>query len=169
MKSANEIKMIVLDVDGVLTDGSILVDDDGREHKRFYVRDGFAMKAAVSLGLKVGVITGRASRSVTSRMNELGVEFYMHRVKDKGAAIEAMAAKAGVAVNEIAYVGDDLIDLPAMRRCGYPMAVGDAAEEVRAAAVYVTQNRGGRGAVREAIEHLLKAQGKWAELTERYR
>jgi len=164
----SSLKLLIFDVDGVLTDGSIIVNDLGQESKRFYVRDGFAMKFAMSLGLKIGVITGRSSRSVSLRMTELGVQFYMPGSKNKLIALETLCQQAGVLPEHAAFVGDDLIDIPAMLRCGYPIAVADAVEEVRGLAKYVTRASGGRGAAREAIEHVLKAQGRWDELLERY-
>ena len=149
------IKLIVFDVDGVLTDGSIIVDDMGRESKRFYVRDGAAIKAVMGLGMKVGVVTGRSSRSVLLRVTELGIEHYLPGVTDKLVGLETVCQRAGVLPEEAAYVGDDLIDIPAMVRCGYPIAVADAAEEAKAAAKYITKACGGRGVAREAIEHVL--------------
>ena len=162
------IAMIVFDVDGVLTDGSIVVNDLGIESKRFHVRDGFAIRAAMRVGLKVGVITGRSSRVVTLRMGELGVELFMQGAKDKGSALVQLCERAGVEPAQTAYLGDDLIDLPAMMRCGYPMAVADAAAEVREVARYTTHAIGGHAAAREAIEHVLKAQHKWAKVVEMY-
>jgi len=168
MEDASTIRLIVLDVDGVLTDGSIIVNDEGVESKRFFVRDGFGIKAAMSAGLKLAVVTGRNTRAVTLRMTELGVEHVLQGVSDKAIGLETVCQQAKVQPEEAAYVGDDLIDLPAMLRCGYPIAVADAVEEVRAEAKYVTQACGGRGAVREAIEHILKSQDKWAEVVDRY-
>ena len=168
MPDLSSIKLLIFDVDGVLTDGSIFVNDLGQESKAFYVRDGFAIKFAMSLGLKVGVITGRSSRSVSLRMTELGVPYYLPGSKNKLVAIETLCQQAGVLPENAAYVGDDLIDIPAMLRCGYPIAVADAVEEVRGVAKFVTHARGGRGAAREAIEHVLKGQGRWDELLERY-
>jgi 3-deoxy-D-manno-octulosonate 8-phosphate phosphatase (KDO 8-P phosphatase) len=165
----NTLQLIVFDCDGVLTDGSIYVDDHGHETKRFYVRDGFAMKIASTLGLKVAVMTGRGSRSVAMRMNELGIEHYMQKVSDKGKALESLCAKIGITPKEAAFVGDDLIDMPAMVRCGLPIAVADAAPEVRDIAQYITNAKGGQGAAREAVEHILKGQGKWAKFVEKYK
>jgi len=162
------IKLIVFDVDGVLTDGAIIVDDHGVESKHFHVRDGFAMRAAMAMGMPIGIITGRMSRVVSLRMTELSVPWVQQGAKDKGAALETLCQRAGLQPDETAYVGDDLIDLPALLRCGYPIAVQDAVEEVRAVAKYVTQTPGGRGAARDAIEHILKAQNRWDELLEQY-
>ena len=168
MSSPTDIKLIVFDVDGVLTDGGIYMDDRGTELKRFHVRDGFAIKAAMSLGLRIGVLTGRSTPTVALRMAELGVTLVIQAAHEKGTALETMCQQAGVQPDEVAYLGDDLIDLPAMLRCGYPMAVADAVEEVRAVARYVTACNGGDAAGREAIEHVLKEQGRWDEVVERY-
>ncbi len=162
------IKLIVFDVDGVLTDGGIYVDDRGVEMKRFHVRDGMAIKLAALMGLKIGVITGRATPSVTLRMAELGVDLVLQRVHNKALGLETLCQRAGVEPQEVAFVGDDLIDLPAMVRCGYPIAVSDAVEEVRAEARFVTTAAGGQAAAREAVEHILKAQNRWDEVLERY-
>lgn len=167
MNAAN-IKMIVFDVDGVMTDGGIYVDDRGTEMKRFHVRDGFAVRAAKAVGMKIGVLTGRSTGAVNLRMTELGVDVLMQGCADKAIGFENVCRQAGVLPREAAYVGDDLIDLPAMLLCGYPIAVADAVDEVRTEAEFVTQKPGGHGAVREAVEHLLKLQGKWDEVVERY-
>ncbi len=155
------IRLLVFDVDGVLTDGGIWLDDDGRETKQFHVRDGLAIRAAARVGMRFASISGRASRSVMLRLGELGVKPVLQGISDKAAALESICADAGVAPDESAFLGDDLIDISVMRRCGYPMAVADAVEPVRAAARYVTSANGGHGAAREAIEHLLKANGLW--------
>ncbi len=162
------IQLIVFDCDGVLTDGSIYVDDHGHETKRFYVRDGFAMKLAPTMGLQVAVMTGRGSRSVAMRMSELGIENYMQKVSDKGKALEQLCAKLNLTPQQAAFVGDDLIDIPAMRRAGLPIAVADAAQEVRDIAQFITHAPGGRGAARESVEHILKAQGKWETFLKKY-
>jgi 3-deoxy-D-manno-octulosonate 8-phosphate phosphatase (KDO 8-P phosphatase) len=168
MANPTDIKLIVFDVDGVLTDGSIVLDDRGVETKRFYVRDGFAIRAAMEMGLRVGVLTGRASIAVTHRMVELGIDLLLQGTRDKLYGLETLCQQAHLDPQQSAYVGDDLIDLPAMLRCGYPMAVADAVAEVRDEARYVTTLPGGRGAARDAIEHVLRAQGRWDELVERY-
>ena len=168
MSDLANIKLIVFDVDGVLTDGTIIVDDHGVESKRFHVRDGFAIKAAMSMGLKVAVLTGRSTRAVAVRLTELGVEYLIQGSHNKAVGIETICQMAGVGLEETAYLGDDLVDLPAMLICRYPMAVADAVAEVRGEAKYVTAVRGGRAAARDAVEHILKAQGRWDELVERY-
>jgi len=168
MAEPDAIQLIVFDVDGVLTDGTILLSDHGVEWKCFHVRDGFAIRAARQLGLKVGSLSGRMSRATTLRLGELGVDPILQGVHDKAVGLERLCQQAGVTLDQCAYVGDDLIDLPAMLRCGYPIAVADAVDEVRTEARYVTRARGGRGAAREAIEHILRAQGRWDELLEQH-
>ena len=162
------IKLIIFDVDGVLTDGQIVIDARGVESKHFHVRDGFAIKAAMAMGLRVGILSGRTSRATALRVEELGVDLCLQGAADKAVGIETLCQKAGVLPEEAAYVGDDLIDLPALMRCGYPIAVADAVSQVRAAARYVTEAPGGRAAAREAIEHILSAQGRWDEVIERF-
>lgn len=151
--------LLALDVDGVLTDGSIMLDDDGREIKRFNVRDGLAITAWLRLGLHVGIITRRAGRAVEHRMRELGVPHVVQGCKDKRLALATLADACGVPLARAAFIGDDWPDLPAMRTAGFPIAVADAAPEVKAAARFVTIARGGHGAVREAVEHLLVLNG----------
>jgi len=168
MPGVVNIKLIVFDVDGVLTDGGIYLDDRGIELKRFHVRDGFAIRTAMSQGLKVAVLTGRSAPVVTLRMAELGVNLVVQGAHDKMVGLETLCQMAGILPEQAAYVGDDLIDLPAMLRCGYPMAVADAVEEVRAEAQYVTRSAGGHAAARDAIEHILKSQGRWADVLEDY-
>ena len=162
------IKLIIFDVDGVLTDGSIVIDDAGVESKRFYARDGLAIKSALALGLKIGVLTARSSRALTLRMDELGVDLVLQGSSNKVFGLETLCQRAGVMPEEVAYVGDDLVDLPVMVRCAYPIAVADAVAEVKAEARYVTSAPGGRGAARQAIEHILKAQDRWDEVVERF-
>jgi len=143
----------------VLTDGAIWVDDDGKESRRFSVRDGFGIALWKSFGLGIAVISGRGGASLRMRMARLGVSDVVQSSADKAAAIAEAAARLGVGIRECAFVGDDWPDLPAMALAGYPIAVADASVEVRQAAAWVTTVRGGDGAVREAIEHILRAKG----------
>jgi 3-deoxy-D-manno-octulosonate 8-phosphate phosphatase (KDO 8-P phosphatase) len=166
--SLPSISMIVFDVDGTLTDGGLVYDSTGGEIKRFHVRDGFAFTAALSVGVKIGVITARQSPIVTRRMAELNVPFVMQGQRDKKIAIETLCQQAGLLPEQVAYVGDDILDLPALLMCGYPIAVADAVEEVKYVAKYVTQLPGGHGAARDAIEHILKAQGKWEAVVDQF-
>ncbi len=165
MSDVASVRMIVLDVDGVLTDGGIIYDAEGRESKRFNVKDGAAMKNAARVtGLKVGVITARRSPMVEKRMKELDIALFVQGSKNKAADVTRLAEHAGVALADVAFVGDDLVDLPAFSVVGYPIAVADAAPELLEQAAYVTKVTGGQGAARDAIEHVLRAQGKWADV-----
>lgn len=168
MSVAKEVKLIIFDVDGVLTDGGLYVSDDGTPMKKFHVRDGLGIKLAQSVGLQVAVLTGKVSEVVHHRMVELGIEHFIQGSKDKGTDVHALEAMAGVSLEHTAYIGDDLIDLPAFAKVGYPIAVADAVAEVQEAAMFVTQAKGGHGAAREAIEHILKAQGKWDGVVARF-
>jgi 3-deoxy-D-manno-octulosonate 8-phosphate phosphatase (KDO 8-P phosphatase) len=161
--ASERIRLLCLDVDGVLTDGSIWISDRGEETKRFHVRDGFAIRLWQRLGGTVAVITGRSGLALRHRLDELGVRHLVNGSPDKGRDLERLLGELGIPATACAMVGDDLPDLPAMRRCGYPIAVADAAAEVRAAAAFVTTTGGGHGAVREAIEHLLRRDGRWGE------
>lgn len=160
MPDAASVRALILDCDGVLTDGSILVDDAGVETRRFSVRDGFGIALWKSLGLGLAVVSGRGGASLRHRMSTLGVDDVVQGSSDKAAAVRDAATRLGVPLERCAFIGDDWPDLPAMAVCGFPIAVADAAPDVRAAAAWVTTARGGDGAVREAIEHLLRAQGR---------
>ena len=162
------IRLLLLDLDGVLTDGTIGLDDRGDELKFYYTRDGLGIRLAQKHGIDIGVLTGRGAPSVTLRLQELDIELIAQWVRGKGDGMKKLLDRAGVSAAETAFLGDDLVDLPAMRACGYPMAVADAVPEVKAAAAHITDARGGRGAVREAVEHLLKAQGKWQQVLAHY-
>lgn len=162
------VRAVICDVDGVLTDGSILLAADGTEVKKFNCQDGAGIKYLVRCGIQVAFLTGRESPAVDHRARELGVQHVRQGAKQKLPAYEELLAAMGVKDAEVCFIGDDLPDLPPMRRAGYAVAVADAREEVRAAAHYVTHAPGGRGAVREVVDRLLKAQGKWADLLRRY-
>jgi len=163
------IKLLLTDVDGVMTDGSIVIHTDGSESKRFFVRDGSAIVAWRKCGFPIGIITGRPSVVTTHRAKELGVDYVEQcQAMGKVESYEDICKRAGVEDGEVAYIGDDLADLPVLTRVGYPIAVADACEEVRDVAKLVTTKPGGHGAVREAIEHLLKSMGKWEEVLDRY-
>jgi len=162
------VRAFICDVDGVLTDGGIYLGGDGAEWKRFHVADGTGIKYLLRSGIQVAFLSGRQSEAVARRAQELGVEHVRQGAKEKLPAYESLAADLGLTDKEITYIGDDLPDIPVMRRVGYSVAVADAREEVRAVADYVTHARGGRGAVREAAERVLKAQKKWAAIVSRY-
>ena len=158
-----QIELLVLDVDGVMTDGSVLVDADGREMKRFNVRDGLGIRVWLRLGFKVAVITGRSSRALTHRMKELGVEHVIQDSYDKAQDLDKVLGETDTVVACTACLGDDWPDLAMARQVGYPMAVSDADDQLKKAAAHITTRRGGQGAVREAIEHLLEAKGMMQE------
>ncbi len=162
------LKLLVLDVDGVLTDGIVAYTETGDELKHFHIRDGLGIVAALRAGLTIAVITSRTSTLVERRMRELGVRHLEQNCKNKAAALTRLSDQLNIPLAEVGYVGDDLVDLAAMKMVGYPIAVADAAPELLAVAAYVTTLPGGRGAVREAIEYILKAQGKWAAVVAEY-
>jgi len=167
-RRASRIKLLLVDCDGVLTDGRLWLTDDGDEQKSFNTHDGLGLSLLHRAGIKSGIITGRNSRAVARRAQELGIEFVCQGSPNKIAAFEQLLKEAGVDENEVAYVGDDLPDIPIMNRAALAVAVADAVEETRAVAHYVTRARGGRGAVREVIEIILKSQGRWHDLVEDY-
>lgn len=169
LEKARRVRWLVLDVDGVLTDGRILLDGAGGEWKAFDARDGHRLVMAAREGIRTVLITGRSSEAVARRAAELGVHRVYQGVRDKGAVFERFLAEEGVAAEETAYCGDDLVDLPALRRAGLAAAVGDAVPEVRSAADWVASARGGRGAVRELVEFVLAAQGRWEQAVGGYR
>ena len=163
------IELLVLDVDGVLTDGSIVYADNGVEIKAFHVRDGSGLKLWQREGKRAAIISGRRSVAVEVRAAELGVSPVVQGAAEKLDAYRQLLAGAGLRPEQACFVGDDLPDLPLLRNCGLAVAVADACPEVRADAHYVTRTPGGRGAVREAIELILRCQGRWQPAVERYR
>ena len=165
---ASRVRLLLLDCDGVLTDGRITPVEGGEELKSFHTRDGHGLVMLHRAGLRSGIISGRASRLVEMRAADLGIPFVRQGAHDKVAAFESLMAEAGVEPGRAAYVGDDVVDIPLMRRCGFAVAVADATPDTRAAAHYVTRLPGGFGAVREVCELILKAQGRWDELMRRY-
>ncbi len=162
------VRLLVLDVDGVLTDGRVVYTDAGDEVKRFHVRDGSGLKIWRSLGLHAAVISGRRSKAVERRAAELGLAPVLQGREQKVPALEEVLAWHGVSAEQTVAVGDDLPDLPVLRRCGLRVAVADACAEVRAVADYTTTAVGGAGAVREAVEWVLKLRGEWEGIVGRY-
>ncbi|MCS6863501.1 MAG: HAD hydrolase family protein [Gemmataceae bacterium] len=162
------VALLVLDVDGVLTDGSIVYLDDGREMKRFHVRDGSGLKLWHTAGKQTAVISGRHSPAVSRRAEELGIQRVIQGCDDKRAGLAEILSALRLTPQQVAVIGDDLADVPLFRDCGVAIAVADACPEARASADYVTLTRGGQGAVREAIEWLLQQQGLWDQLIARY-
>jgi 3-deoxy-D-manno-octulosonate 8-phosphate phosphatase (KDO 8-P phosphatase) len=179
---ARKIELLLFDVDGVLTDGKLfflperqknesasqLSAQGSIEFKGFHAHDGVAVSLARGAGLRTGLITKRFSETVALRARDLKLEFVRQGCRDKGAALEAIAKEAGLSVDEVAFVGDDIVDLPAMRAGGLSIAVKNARPEVKKEAHYVTPHAGGDGALRDAVEFILKAQGKWKRVAEEY-
>jgi len=166
MTRAAHVQLLLMDVDGVLTDGKLLFvpmpDGSVVEAKAFDAQDGAAMGFARRAGIKLGIITGRASPAVTRRAEELRLDFvYQGLGRRKLVAFDEIVAKAACLPENICYIGDDVQDIPILRRVGFPVAVANARSEAKACAAYVTRASGGNGAVRELVELILKAQGKW--------
>ena len=165
---AARVRLLLLDCDGVLTDGRITPVVGGEELKSFHTRDGHGLVMLHRAGLRSGIISGRKSRLVELRAADLGISFVRQGAHNKVEVFEALLAEAGLEPAHAAYVGDDVVDIPLMRRCALAVAVADATPDTRAAAHFVTQLPGGFGAVREVCELILKAQGRWDELMKRY-
>ena len=163
-----KIRCLLLDVDGVLTDGKLHFTSDGREFKTFDVQDGHGIAMAQRVGLTVGFISGRPSKATTQRAADLGVKIVLQKPTNKMEMVEEVKRQHGFANDEIAFIGDELVDLPPLRRVGLAVAVPNAVDEAKRAAHYVTRRRGGDGAVREVIELILKAQGSWKRATAKY-
>ena len=156
---ARAIRLFIFDVDGVLTDGSLYLSDSGEEIKAYHSQDGHGMKMLRESGVELAIITGRTSRSVELRARNLGVELLYQGVADKARAYAELLAARQIDAGATAYMGDDVVDLPVMRRCGFALTVPEAPLAVRQSADYVTRARGGRGAAREACELIMHAQG----------
>ncbi len=168
MADISKIRLLVCDVDGVMTDGGIIIDSTGTETKRFHVRDGAGLKYWQRVGHQVAILSGRSSNSVDLRAAELGISVVEQGAKDKLPVLDRILQRTGCTAAETAYIGDDLPDLPCFWQVGYRIAVADAVLELRQEADYVTQRRGGSGAVREAVEFMLRSQGHWHEIMQRY-
>lgn len=168
-KKLKSIKLLMLDVDGVLTDGKIIYNDRGEEIKAFNVRDGHGLKLLMRAGIEIALITGRKSKVVLHRARDLGIKKVYQRVTNKIEIYEKILKEKKLKDINVGFVGDDLVDIPVLKRVGFPAAVGDAIPEVREVADYVASKKGGEGAVREICELLLKGQNKWEGITERYR
>lgn len=162
------IKLLLMDVDGVMTDGGITIDNNGVEAKTFHVRDGHGIKLLQRAGVKVGIITGRESEVVKHRAAELGIEILYQGMKVKMDAYRQILADEGLKDGEVAYIGDDVVDLPVLNQVGFSVAVADASESLKPYVDYVTVLNGGRGAVREVTELILKGQELWGDVMKRY-
>jgi 3-deoxy-D-manno-octulosonate 8-phosphate phosphatase (KDO 8-P phosphatase) len=160
---ARAVRMIVFDIDGVLTDGSLFYGDDGQEYKAFNSRDGHGIKMLRASGVETGIITGRSSQVVLHRARNLGITRIFQGADDKLAAFETLLRDLALKPEQIAYMGDDIVDLPVLRRCGLAITVPDAPPEVKARCHLVTQTAAGRGAAREVCELIMRAQGTWTD------
>lgn len=162
------VKLVVFDVDGVLTDGRIIFSNSGEETKLFDVKDGHGIKILMRMGIDVAIITARESEVVRRRARDLGITHVFQGIKDKKMSLEALVKASGVSPGEMAYMGDDIIDLPVLKRVAFSAAVADAVAEVLERVDFVAQKPGGRGAARELAELILKVQGKWDEVMKLY-
>ena len=168
MKKAQNVRMLILDVDGVLTDGTILYTDAAEEYKCFNTQDGLGIRLLLQEGIRVALISGRKSKAVDCRARDLGLTDVYQGVGDKVAVFEQLLQKSTIEKKEVGFVGDDLVDLPLLTRVGFAVAVANAVEEVKRNADFITKNAGGHGAVREVCELILKSQGRWDSCLSRY-
>lgn len=168
MANLADIEMLVLDVDGVLTDGTIIINGDGSESKFFNLLDGHGIRMWQRAGLKVAFLSGRSSEPTRYRAEQLEIDYCLQDCLDKRDALAKLLEQSGLSANKIAYIGDDLLDLPVITYVGFGVAVANAVDEVKQHADYVTTRRGGSGAVREVIEYILKNTGRWQPLMEKY-
>jgi 3-deoxy-D-manno-octulosonate 8-phosphate phosphatase (KDO 8-P phosphatase) len=168
LERARKVRLLVMDVDGVLTDGRMILSERGDELKAFHTHDGIAVALAKRAGLRTAMVTGESSPIAKARGEKLGVDSVVLGARRKGETVDALSAELGLPAEAVAYVGDDLLDIPAMRRAGLAIAVADAAAPVKAAAHIVTRARGGHGAVRECVELILRAQKTWDRAVDGY-
>ena len=168
LNKIRRVKLLILDVDGVLTDGRIIIDDAGVESKNFDVRDGHGLKIIMRYGINVVLLTGRRSQVVEHRAADLGIAEVHQGIRNKVEALAEILHRRNLAPEETAYAGDDIVDIPLFKRVGFAVAVADAVPEVRQVADYVTGCKGVRGAVRELCEVILQAQELWADVAARY-
>jgi 3-deoxy-D-manno-octulosonate 8-phosphate phosphatase (KDO 8-P phosphatase) len=168
MEKAAAVRMVIFDVDGVLTDGSLFIGDDGQEYKAFNSRDGHGMKMLQASGVEIGIITGRTSHVVKYRMDSLGIRHVYQGQLDKLPAFEALLQKQGLTTEQVAYVGDDVVDLPILTRVGLAIAVQDAHLLVKQHSHWITPNAGGRAAARDVCELIMQAQGTLQQQLDHY-
>ncbi len=168
IEKAKKLKLLILDVDGVLTDGRLFFDDNGKEYKCFHARDGHGIKLLRETGVHIAVISGRKSNSVALRMKNLGVELVYQGHENKIAAFNEIIQKLSLQPEQVAHVGDDLLDLPIMIRVGLSIAVNDANDSVKEYADWCTGTRGGQGAVREVCDFIMQSQGTFEDVLKRY-
>lgn len=164
-----KVKLLILDVDGVLTDGRIIYDSKGRDSKFFDVHDGMGVYLLHRAGIKTILITAKGSKTIKHRAKDMKVEEFYEDVFPKTKVLERILNSHSIKAEEICFIGDDFVDLSMLKSVGFPVAVANGCQEIKDAACYVTQRAGGRGAVREAAELILKTQGKWEEAISIYR
>jgi 3-deoxy-D-manno-octulosonate 8-phosphate phosphatase (KDO 8-P phosphatase) len=162
LEKAARTKLVIFDVDGVLTDGSLFVGDDGQEYKAFNSRDGHGIKMLRASGVETGIITGRTSQIVLHRARNLGIAHIYQGAEDKLEAFQHLLRETGLQPEQIAYMGDDVVDLPVINRCGFAVTVPDAPDEVKRRCHWITRAGAGRGAAREVCELIMRSQGSWA-------
>ncbi len=165
---AKKVKMIIFDIDGTLTDGKIIIDNNGNESKQFNVKDGFAIANSITNGIICVIITGRESEVVKIRAKELKIEEVYQGIKDKSVKIREVAEKYTIKLEEIAYFGDDINDLPAFLIAGFKGCTADGAEELKEKADFISKRNGGDGAAREFVEFILREKGIWKKIVEKY-
>jgi 3-deoxy-D-manno-octulosonate 8-phosphate phosphatase (KDO 8-P phosphatase) len=168
LERAGRIRLVIFDVDGVLTDGALFVGDDGQEYKAFHSRDGHGIKMLMRTGVEVAIITGRTSQVVEHRMQNLGITRFYQGQQDKMVAFRELVAELGLEAEQVAYVGDDVVDLPVMRQVGLAIAVQDAHGLVKQHAHWQTPHGGGRGAGRDVCELIMEGQGKLKQVLDTY-
>ena len=161
---ASRIRLLVLDVDGVLTDGHLVIGPQGEEYKHFFAHDGMGIRVALGAGIEVAFLSARESEVVSRRAESLGVREVLQGKRRKLDALTRLAERLGISLSDVAYVGDDLVDVPPVASVGLGVAVSDACEDLKRAAGFVTDAPGGGGAVRETVEAILKARGDWEEV-----
>ncbi len=157
----SRIQAIFMDVDGVLTDGRVILGSGKAEFKSFNIRDGMAISIAHRAGIKIGFITSRTSEAVKTRANELKIDYLLQGVRDKLAKLREISNAENIPLENICFIGDDIIDIPVLKQVGYPATVADAPQEVKACVNYISKNKSGKEAVRDIIKHILSRQGKW--------
>lgn len=162
----NRIKLLLLDVDGVLTGGHIIYSNGGMETKAFHAKDGLGIKLLMNAGIDIGIVTGRSSEALFQRCNDLGITLIFDDIKEKGAILDTILSRTGLLAEQVAFMGDDLPDISLLKKVGVSVAVADAHESVKKSVDIITHEKGGNGAVREVCEMLLKANGLWDNIIE---
>jgi len=160
-KKMRKVKLLLLDVDGVLTNGTITYNAKGKEIKSFSVKDGLGLRLLMDAGIQVGIITGRSSEALAARCKDLGIDLLFDGIKDKVKALETILKQTGIEAAQTAFAGDDLPDICVMKRVGLAITVSDASPDVMGFAHIITSKKGGKGAIREVCENILKAKGRW--------